>query len=254
MNRVIVGLGIAAALASAAWAQDSTVQPQTSLPNMNGQKSDAAPGDRARMRMQMRQLGAVSERFMGVIQAVSPKGDSLVILRGDTGAKVTVKPAADAHIIKDQNLGAKLSDFQVGDYAAVAGNIKEGVVEAKLLATSSEQSKTLRTELGKTIVIGKVLSVDPDTASIKVRRVDGQEQTITADENSSFKRGRDESVTMADIKAGDQIGARGTLKDGAFTITRLNLMPAGMMMMGGGRAGNGEQQHRGSDADNAPPQ
>jgi hypothetical protein len=185
-----------------------------------------------------------SEHFMGPI--LEAAGDHLTVLNPDNDSKVTVKLAADARVIKDQNPGAKLSDFSVGDYAMVAGDPKDGALEAKFLVSSSEQSKRLREELGKTLVIGKVTSIDLDGATLKVHRVDGKDQIIRADESSSFKRGgrTPESITMADIKAGESISARGSLKDNAFTISELTLMPRGGMMMGGPRGPRHPEQNQ----------
>jgi len=80
--------------------------------------------------------------------------------------------------------------------------------------------------MGKTIVVGDVKSIDPP--KLTVSRTDGVEQTIEADENTSFRRGRDESITMPDIKAGDTIFARGELKNGTFVPTAVNVVPPEM--------------------------
>jgi hypothetical protein len=91
-------------------------------------------------------------------------------------------------------------------------------------------------------VIGAVKSLD--APKLVVTRTDGVEQTIEADENTSFRKGRDESITLPDIKVGDTIFARGELKNGTFVPTTINVVPpemaqrmkdgGGMVFMGGG--------------------
>jgi Domain of unknown function (DUF5666) len=61
-----------------------------------------------------------------------------------------------------------------------------------------------------------------DGTKITVQRRDGETQTIEADENTSFEKGR-EKVTLADIKPGDQVTGRGALKDGVFVPTELRV-------------------------------
>jgi hypothetical protein len=191
----------------------------------------------------MAQLG--STRIVGPIVEVA--ADHLVILNPDDKSKVTVKPDADARIVKDRVFGAKLSELKAGDYAMVGGEMKDGALQAKFIASSTEQSQTLRQNLGKTMVAGKVVAVDPDSASMKVRRVDGEDQTLQFDENSSFKRmvrGGGESITMADIKPGDGFSAKGAAKNGSFAVTEFTLMPRGGMMFGGAGRGSRPQQEQ----------
>jgi exosome complex RNA-binding protein Csl4 len=229
------------------FAQSAAPQGTTPDTPAAGQQQPRPDGEHRRMQMQA--MG--SERFIGPILEVA--ADHLVVLRPDSDAKVTVKPATDAHVVKDRNFGAKLTEFKVGDYAMVAGDMKDGVLEARLLASSEQQSQNLRENLGKTLILGKVVSVDLDAATVKVHRIDGQDQAVQADENSSFKRysrSGPESITLADVKPGDNVSAHGALKNNVFTVTELTLMPPGAGPMGGmwGR-GRGQQRPEGG----APP-
>ena len=90
----------------------------------------------------------------------------------------------------------------------------------------------MREGLGKEFIAGKVKAIDG--TNITVDRVDGQTQTIAVDENTSFRKQRD-SITLADIKVGDQIMGRGALKAGVFVASQLNVGEPGRMMMGGPR-------------------
>jgi hypothetical protein len=90
--------------------------------------------------------------------------------------------------------------------------------------------RKMREELGKSWVAGKVTGIDE--TKITIHRVDGVTQTIAVDENTSFRRRR-ESVTLADIKVGDNVSARGQVKDGTFVAAELGIGGGGMMMGGG---------------------
>jgi hypothetical protein len=113
--------------------------------------------------------------------------------------------------------------------------------------------------MGKSIVIGEVKSIDPP--KLTVTRTDGVEQTIEADESTSFRKGRGESITMPDIKPGDTIFARGELKNGTFVPSGINVLDpemaqrikegGGMFVMGGGNGG--DRRHPPDQSQSAPP-
>jgi hypothetical protein len=91
-------------------------------------------------------------------------------------------------------------------------------------------------QLGKKFIIGEVTKIDGTKLTIK--RPDGVEQTIEVDEDTSFRKRGNESVTLADIKVGDRVGGRGEIKNGTFVPAVLNIgMP-------GGPGGRGDWQQR----------
>ena len=117
----------------------------------------------------------------------------------------------------------------------------------------------MRENLGKTYIAGRVTAIDFDNARMTVKRPDGVEQTIGFDETTSFKRGRighgrtgqseaadsapvasGESITLADIKVGDNVAGAGTIKHDVFVPTELTVAPP-------------RQHHEGS-AGHQPPQ
>jgi hypothetical protein len=122
---------------------------------------------------------------------------------------------------------------------------------AMLYATDAEQTKALRENLGKTYIAGKVTAIDMTNATITVERPDHVTQTIGLDENTSFRRGSrrgsematgappattpgtaaspssGESITLADIKIGDNVHGVGALKSGTFVPTELTVLPPG---------------------------
>ncbi|HZY62006.1 MAG TPA: hypothetical protein VFE38_05715, partial [Edaphobacter sp.] len=144
----------------------------------------------------------------------------------------------------------KLTDIKTGDGVGAMGvmDVPTKSVHAVFVAVvDAEQVKKAREDMGKTYITGQVTAVDMDNARITVKRPDGVSQTIQADESTSFKRGgrrqqasenessaadaTAESITLADIKTGDYVGGRGSVKNGMFVPTELRVMhqpPGGM--------------------------
>ncbi len=110
--------------------------------------------------------------------------------------------------------------------------------------------------LGKTVIAGRVTAIDLDNAKLTLERPDHVTQTIRFDESTSFRRavpgrmgageangmgfgvayasmggGRSnapnaaadvgESITLADIKVGDNVNGPGSVKSGSFVPTQL---------------------------------
>jgi hypothetical protein len=90
--------------------------------------------------------------------------------------------------------------------------------------------------LGKDYVVGEVKSID--APKLTVLRSDNVTQTIELNEETSLKRGRD-SITMAEIQAGDHIFARGTAPKDVFVPTNVNVIPPDMWKRMQGRATEG---------------
>jgi len=175
-------------------------------------------------------MGAFGSGVAGVITEV--KQDSLTVKTME-GKTVTIKVNADTRFMKDRQ-PAKLADFKVGDTVLVGGEMKgEDVVVARVVASRTggvagpggaggggERMAQLREALGKTFIAGEVKAVDG--TKLTILRVDGQSQTIEVDENTSFRKGR-ESITLPDIKVGDQVRGTGQVNaQGTFVATTLN--------------------------------
>jgi len=214
---------------------------------------DAAPPDRSQF--------AGMERIAGEVTAVA-------------GATVTVKTEDDAtrQIVTTTNTRimrsrttAKISDLKVGDGVVAVGNLDgpNGTMHAAMLfATDAAQVKALKDNLGRTYITGKVTAIDMTNATITVERPDHVAQTIGLDETTSFKRGMrpgaspaagagqapaapaasTESITLSDIKIGDNVHGVGALKSGVFVPAQLIILPPG----------SGQGRHR-SDATEPPP-
>jgi hypothetical protein len=62
-----------------------------------------------------------------------------------------------------------------------------------------------------------------DPPKLVVLRVDNVTQTLELNEETSLRKGR-ESITMADIQAGDHIFARGAVADDVFVPKAVNVI------------------------------
>ncbi len=60
-----------------------------------------------------------------------------------------------------------------------------------------------------------------DGTKLTIKKPDNTEQVIEADDDTSFRSGR-ESVTLAEVKIGDFVRGQGALKNGVFVPKELN--------------------------------
>ena len=111
-----------------------------------------------------------------------------------------------------------------------------------------------RENLGKKFIVGQITAMNGTQLTIK--RPDGVSQNITVDENTSFRKDN-ESVTLSDLKVGDQVFGRGELKSDVFVPSQLNVgQPhfGGMRGQGQGQGqGQGEGAPQQQDSPQAPP-
>lgn len=200
------------------------------------------------------------QRVTGTVTAVS--GDTISV-KGEDGTAYQVTTTANTRLMKGQGVPAKVAELKAGDGVMAAGNLdaaNKTLHAMFVVATDAEQVKKMRENLGKTYIAGRVTAIDADNLKMTVKRADGVEQTIGFDESTSFKRGRGvrimmgggqpggaqapaaggppaESITLADIKIGDNVSGPGSVKSGTFVPTQLNVMaPRGPRE---GRPGNG---------------
>jgi hypothetical protein len=158
--------------------------------------------------------------LFGKITAIGKGSMELAKPDGSTG---TVKLTDKTEYRKDRQ-SAKLGDFKVGDMVFVRGEENaDHSVTAQLIGGRSGGGPEGGSrgfgggggfgELGKDLVVGEVKSVD--APSLTVLRPDNVTQTLELNEETSLHRGR-ESITMADIQAGDHVVVRGAVKNNAF--------------------------------------
>lgn len=193
--------------------------------------------------------GFGGREFRGTAGQITEISGSTLKIKLRDGSTGTVNITSDTRFRK-AGQQAQLSDFKVGDNVMVRGDstgdktwTAQVIGEAPSQAEMQERQQRMKEAMGKTMVLGDVKSIDPP--KLTVTRTDGVEQTIEADESTSFRRGRDESITMPDIKVGDTIFARGELKNGTFVPSAINVVPpemarrmkengGGMFIMDGG--------------------
>jgi hypothetical protein len=169
---------------------------------------------------------------LGKITAVR---DGSIDIAGPDGQTVTVKLTPQTEFRKDRQ-PAKVSDFKVGDTVMVRGDENaDHTITAAMIGgrTGGAMSPgggpggrpgggmVAMGILGKDYVAGEVKSID--APKLTVVRTDDVTQVLEFNEDTSLRRGRD-SITMADIKVGDHIMARGAVHNEVF-------VPRGVMVM-----------------------
>lgn len=182
-------------------------------------------------------------------------------VRGDvtaiSGNNITVKTEqGDVYAVatgpntrfRKQREEVKITDLHVGDMIAAIGDKDpkaKTLGAAFVIVIDREQYEKMRADFGKTWTAGVVQSING--TNIVIKRPDNVIQTIAVDENTSFRRRR-EDITFPDIKVGDNITARGALQSGSFLATAVNV--GGPGRFGGG---DGYRSRQPSDAGSPPP-
>jgi len=118
---------------------------------------------------------------------------------------------------------ATLAEFKVGDMVFVRGEkTGDNAWQAAVVATrgGGGSPDNFREGMGKLFIAGEVKAIDG--TQLTIQRPDGVTQTISVDENTSFRKDG-ESVTLADLKPGDHVFGRGEVKNGVFVPAILNL-------------------------------
>ncbi len=150
--------------------------------------------------------------------------------------EVTVKLTSSTHYRKDQQ-ESKLSDLKVGDAVMIRGERtgeNEFIAAAVMVRTGmgirgGPTPEQIRELMGKKIIAGEIKTIEG--MNLTIARSDGETQTITVDENTSFRK-EGESITLVDLKPGDHVFGRGQLnKDGVFIPSVLNVGETGAMRM-----------------------
>jgi len=160
--------------------------------------------------------------------------DGSMEITSPDGQPVLVKVTPQTEYRKDRE-PAKASDFKLGDMVFVRGDKNaDNTVTASMIGArnggpgpggkpgggAGGMAMSMGT-LGKDYVAGEVKSID--APKLTVLRTDNVTQTLELNEDTSLRRGR-ESITMADIKVGDHIMARGAANGEVF-------VPKGLMVM-----------------------
>ncbi len=202
-------------------------------------------------------------RGMGVAGTITAIAANSITLKTRDGQTATVNLTDNTQFNKDRQ-PAKLADFKVGDMIFVRGQSSgQNTWQAERVAERSGMGGGgmgtgggmgqggFRDALGKTLIVGQIKSING--TQLVITRPDGVDQTITVDENTSFRK-QGESITLADLKAGDHVFGRGELKNNVFVPAVLNLGDPGMMMGRGRGQGQGQGQGAGQQQTQPAPQ
>jgi preprotein translocase subunit YajC len=173
--------------------------------------------------------GRGGDRRPGLFGKLTAVHDQSVEITQPAGDTVTVKISGSTQFRKDGE-AAKLSDFKVGDVVFVRGEENsDHTWTAEVLGVRTGGSVGgpgggarggpggggMRPAgvLGQDYIFGEVKSVD--APKLTILRPDNVTQTVELNEETSLRKGRD-SVTMADIQAGDHIMMRGGMVNNVF--------------------------------------
>jgi hypothetical protein len=122
----------------------------------------------------------------------------------------------------------KPTDIHVGDIITAGGELDAakksiGAVFIALVdPESAKQMREMQANYGKTWLAGRITAIHETTITID-GAVDHAPHDVLVDENTSFRQRRD-SITLADIHAGEQLRAEGAVKGGIFTATTVTAM------------------------------
>jgi hypothetical protein len=160
----------------------------------------------------------------GTVMSATPKGknDGTLTLKTDSGQQWQVLYGVNTRMMRDRDV-VRPSEIQTGDMVFAAGNLddkKKTVGAAILIDVPAEVVRKAREGLGKTWSAGKITSIAG--TRIQVHRLDGVEQSIAVDENTSFRQRRD-AVTLTDLHPGQGFRAEGRVMNGIFTATTLTV-------------------------------
>jgi preprotein translocase subunit YajC len=177
--------------------------------------------------------GGMMGNGRGVGGTVTAVSGSTITIKTEEGDTYQILTSANSRIMKRvdrQPEPVKITDIHVGDALMAGGEVDAkaktvGAVFVMLLTPEqAAQAKKRREEFGKTWTAGEVTAIK-DT-DITIKRMDGVAQTVSVDENTSFKK-RGDSITLADIQVGDRVTAQGGLKGTTFVATAVNIGRAG---------------------------
>jgi preprotein translocase subunit YajC len=122
----------------------------------------------------------------------------------------------------------KPTDIKVGDVITAGGEVDaaaKSIGAVAIFQVDPERAKQMRemqANYGKTWLAGRITAIDGTTITIE-GIMDHTPHSIVVDENTSFHQRRD-SITLADIKPGEQLRAEGAVKGSAFLATTVTAM------------------------------
>jgi len=194
---------------------------------------DAASAPAARQTGQQRERrGDRDGRGRPVFGKISAIGSDSMEVTDPDGNKVRLKLTSGTEYRKDRQ-PAKLTDFKVGDAVVVRTDQADGKGTTAVMVGAGQFGMrngqggpgggfggATSGTLGKDYVIGEIKAIAPP--QLTVTRTDNVSQTLELNEETSLRRGR-ESITMAEIQAGDHVIARGAVENNVFVPKNLTV-------------------------------
>lgn len=172
------------------------------------------------------QFGALVANGESVHGTITGIHGSELTLKDEEGRIYKVETGANTYFRK-QDDPIRLSDLKAGDIIFAAGEDdpqNQALGAVFVIEIDPKTYEEAKSSFGKTWTAGKVTAIHD--LSITIERPDRVSQVITVDENTSFKK-RHDSVTLADVKVGESVSARGELDHGRFRATVLAIDPRG---------------------------
>lgn len=184
----------------------------------------SAPAARAQNQQYGRDMADLEAHSVrGDVTAVS--GNNLTV-KTDEGQVYTVETGPNTHFRKQRD-EIQISAIHAGDMIAAMGD-KDAKAHtlgaAFVMVIDRARYEQMRADFGKTWTGGVVESING--TNITVKRPDNTTQVIAVDENTSFRKRR-EDIVLPDIKPGDNVTARGALHGGTFLATLVTVGPRG---------------------------
>ena|ERR1700761_6304366 len=161
----------------------------------------------------------------GVRGTVTASAGDHFTIRTDEGDVYQVFYSPNTRLMKDRQ-PIDAADVHVGDMLMAGGLVDataRTVGAVVVIDVDAKEVQQAKAAFGKTWVMGKVTAIHELKITIE-RGGDKQTQVIAVDENTSFRKRR-EDVTLADVKVGDMISAQGALHADTFLATTLRIMP-----------------------------
>ncbi|HEY2823461.1 MAG TPA: DUF5666 domain-containing protein [Candidatus Acidoferrum sp.] len=196
--------------------------------------STSAAASRAKIAQDQAPAGGPDERHLPLFGKITALHDGSIDVLDTNGDTISVKFNGQTQFRKDRQ-PAKRTDFKVGDIILVRGQEAADhhswtaeVVAARSLNGGGQGGRggfgggqgggrngfqQQAGTLGKDYVAGEIKTVD--APKLTVLRSDNVTQTLELNEDTSMRKGR-ESITMADIQAGDHVFARGAVENNVF--------------------------------------
>jgi preprotein translocase subunit YajC len=130
----------------------------------------------------------------------------------------------------------KPTDIQVGDAIMAQGEVDAAaksvgaIMVVKIDPERAREMREMQANFGKTWLMGRVTAIQDMKITLQ-SPVDNAEHTFAVDENTSFRKRR-EPVTLADVEVGSNVRVEGSVKQGVFIASAVNVM--GMPQARGG--------------------